>query len=71
MGEVLVTKEGERYQERSESMRTQELPLWEPGTEDFMVRRKFGGNTSSVVGLLCFCVEMSRWMYLIGCRIYQ
>ena len=53
MGEVLVTKEGERYQERSESMRTQELPLWEPGT-DFMVRRKFGGNTSSVVGLLCF-----------------
>jgi len=54
VGEVLVTKEGERYQERSESMRTQELPLWEPGTKDFMVRRKSGGNTSSVVGLLCF-----------------
>ena len=47
MEEVLVTKKGERYQEGSESVRTQELPLWEPGTEDFMVRRKFGGNTSS------------------------
>lgn len=54
MEEVLVTKEGERYQEGSESVRTQELPLWEPGTEDFMVRRKFGENMSSVEGLLCF-----------------
>ena len=54
MEEVLVTKEAERYQERSASMRTQELPLREPGTEDVMVRRKFGGNTSSVEGLLCF-----------------
>lgn len=47
-------------------MRTQEFLLWEPVTENFMMRRNFVVNMSSVDGLLLFKVQMSG-----GCVSYR
>lgn len=46
-------------------MRTQEFPLWEPVTENFMMRRNFVVNMSSVDWSLTFLSSDVRWMCVL------